>query len=119
MIQWAASRTGCTGKSRRAVEISLELMKWEEFFGEIITGDDTKNPKPDPEGANIILERTKAARKRTIFIGDGAADTGAARGAGIICGRAEWGKPGSLPAGSAIPEYNFADPQDFLYLLEN
>ncbi|MDD5209851.1 MAG: HAD family hydrolase [Elusimicrobiales bacterium] len=108
----------CTGKSRRAVEISLELMNWEDFFGEIITGDDTKNPKPDPEGANIILERTKAARQRTIFIGDGSADTGAARGAGIVCGRAEWGEPGNLPEGSAQPEYRFSTPQEFLDILD-
>lgn len=106
----------CTGKSRRAVEISLDLLGWEDFFGEIITGDDTKIPKPDPEGLNLILERTKAARKRTIMIGDSPADTGAALNAGVAGGRAEWGKPGPLPAGSAIPEYSFADPQDFLEL---
>jgi len=108
----------CTGKSRRAVEISLDLLGWEDFFGEIITGDDTSKPKPDPEGANFILGRVKADKKRTIFIGDGAADTGAASGAGILCGRAEWGKPGELPAGSAIPDYRFADPQDFLDIFE-
>lgn len=108
----------CTGKSRRAVEISLDLLGWENFFGDIITGDDTSSPKPDPQGANFILERVKADKKRTIFIGDGAADTGAAKAAGILCGRAEWGKPGELPAGSAIPEYRFAEPQDFLDIFQ-
>lgn len=59
----------CTGKSRRAVEISLELLAWEGFFSEIITGDDTSNPKPDPEGVNMIIKRTRAAKKRTIIRG--------------------------------------------------
>ena len=108
----------CTGKGRRAVEISLGLLGWEDLFQEIITGDDTVRFKPDPEGVNLILNRTGAAKKRTIFIGDGAADVGAARNAGIIGGRAEWGAPGPLPAGSALPDFRFAKPQAFLDVLE-
>lgn len=108
----------CTGKSRRAVEIRLERLGWEDIFQEIITGDDTKEFKPHPEGLNLILRRTTAARGRTIFVGDGTADLAAAKSAGMIGGRAEWGAPGALPAGSPQPDYRFSTTRAFAELLE-
>ena len=102
----------CTGKSRRAVEISLKRLGWELYFKSVITGNDTKRFKPDPEGLNLILGQIPAARKRTIFIGDAAADTVAAHNANIISGRAEWGLPGLSPKLNTQPDYKFTIPQD-------
>jgi len=107
----------CTGKSRRAVEISLKRLGWNSYFEVIITGDDTKRFKPDPEGLNLILSQIPAARHRTIFIGDSPADTEAARKAGIISGRAEWGLQGQIPKVGAKPDYGFTTPQMAIDLL--
>lgn len=101
----------CTGKSRRAVDISLKLLSWDSCFRAITTGDDTKRFKPDPEGLNLILGQIPAARKRTIFIGDSPADTAAASNAGVISGLAEWGVQGRTPPVNVHPDYRFATPQ--------
>jgi len=98
----------CTGKSRRAVEISLDRLGWRSHFQAIITGDDTTRFKPDPEGLNLILAQIPVARKRTIFIGDSPADTEAANKAGIISGQAEWGTSENMLPMNAQPDYRFA-----------
>jgi len=97
----------CTGKSRKAVEISLKRLGWSSYFQIIITGDDTTRFKPDPEGLNLILDQIPAARQRTIFIGDSPADTEAARKAAIISGRAEWGLQGHMPTINPQADYRF------------
>lgn len=107
----------CTGKSRRAVEISLDILGWNSLFPVIITGDDTMRFKPDPEGLNLILEQAPVAPGRTIFIGDAPADTGAARNAGIISGRANWGATGITPTADFQPDHLFATPQAVIKLL--
>ena len=107
----------CTGKSRRAVQISLDLLGWKSLFPVIITGDDTMRFKPDPEGLNLILKKTPAMPGRTIFIGDAAADTGAARNAGIISGLANWGAHGISPSADARPDHLFTTPQSVITLL--
>lgn len=107
----------CTGKSRRAVEISLERLGWSSYFQTVITGDDTKRFKPDPEGLNLILGQIPAARKRTIFIGDSSADTAAARNAAIISGRAEWGLQGHVPMINPQADYRFKTAQAIIDML--
>ncbi len=107
----------CTGKSRRAVEISLVRLGWRPHFQTVITGDDTTRFKPDPEGLNLILGQILAARKRTIYIGDTAADTAAAVNAGVISGRAEWGTSGDMLPINAHPDYRFATPHEAIDLL--
>lgn len=101
----------CTGKSRRAVEITLDILGWEDRFKFIVTGDDTVRFKPDPEGLNLILAKFKTAPSRTIFIGDSAADIVAADSAGVLSGHAQWGHPAPLPAGTPPPTYTFFTPQ--------
>jgi phosphoglycolate phosphatase/pyrophosphatase PpaX len=106
----------CTGKSRRAVEISLKRLAWNSYFQAVITGDDTKRFKPDPEGLNLILGHISAARKKTIFIGDGTADIAAARNAGILSGHAQWGVPGHTHPVNVHSDYQFATPQAIIDL---
>lgn len=101
----------CTGKSRRAVEISLDLLGWRSHFQTIITGDETTRFKPDPEGLNLILEQIPVTRKRAIFIGDAVADTAAAHNAGIISGRAEWGVSMDMRLVNAQADYRFTAPR--------
>jgi len=101
----------CTGKSRRAAEISLRLFGWEDHFKFIVTGDDTVRFKPDPEGLNLILAEFKTAPARTIFIGDSAADIVAADSAGVLSGHAQWGHPAPLPPGTPSPAYTLLTPE--------
>ena len=103
-----------TGKSRRAVEISLEQLGWDDIFQTIVTGDDIKRFKPDPEGLNFILEKTKADPARAIYIGDSPSDIAAAHGAGIKSGHAQWGVDHYI---GHIANYIFNTPNDILHHL--
>ncbi|MGD9641400.1 MAG: HAD family hydrolase [Elusimicrobiales bacterium] len=107
----------CTGKSRRATEISLERLGWQEHFKFVVTGDDMARFKPDPDGLNQILARGSFERSRAIFVGDSHADIAAAANAGILSGHALWSRPGPLPTGAPKPSYELAAPLDLLALL--
>jgi pyrophosphatase PpaX len=108
----------CTGKSRRAVDISLDLLQWDDVFKAIVTGDDTKEFKPDPEGLNLILQQTAADRSRTIFVGDSPADIRAASNAGVISGYAMWGLAEIPPISEGLaPNHRLLAPQDLSALL--
>jgi len=107
----------CTGKSRRAVEISLKRLEWDSLFQTIITGDDTSRFKPDPEGINKILSQVKAEKSRTLFIGDSPADTAAAKNAGIFSGRALWGIATSALDTTSVPTYIFTEPRSAIAIL--
>lgn len=38
-----------TGKARRSLDISLQVLQMEKLFDVIITGDDVEQPKPHPD----------------------------------------------------------------------
>ncbi|HNW43143.1 MAG TPA: HAD family hydrolase [Elusimicrobiales bacterium] len=107
----------CTGKGRRAVNISLRLLGWDALFDVVITGDDTRQFKPDPEGLNLILARTRFARERVLFVGDSAADIAAADGAGIVSGHARWGLSAPAAPFSPRPQHLLNTPQAVLAIL--
>ena len=107
----------CTGKSRRATEISLARLGWKDHFKFIVTGDDMARFKPDPDGLDQILSRGEFERSRSIFVGDTVADIAAAANAGMLSGHALWCCPGPLPAGAPKPTYEFPTPQRLLSLL--
>jgi HAD superfamily phosphatase len=44
-----------TGRTRRELDYTLDRCGVREFFGEIVTVESVKNPKPDPEGLQILL----------------------------------------------------------------
>lgn len=106
-----------TGKSRRAVEMSLHQLGWDDVFQNIVTGDDIKRAKPDPEGLISLLNQTAASPARTLYIGDSASDIAAAANAGVLSAHARWCCPGPLPADAPKPTYEFPTPQRLLSLL--
>jgi HAD superfamily hydrolase (TIGR01509 family) len=53
-----------------------------EFFTVIVTGDDIKLPKPDPDGLLLALQTLKVNPNQSVYIGDAAADYEMARAAG-------------------------------------
>ncbi len=53
------------------------------FFDMVVTALDVKNPKPNPESIEKIIDRFKLKREETIFIGDSEVDRQAALSSGI------------------------------------
>lgn len=70
-----------TGRTRKELDHTLELLKVRSFFRDIITVEDVAHPKPDPEGLAKILKGRDPAS--AIYVGDSIDDAIAARSAGI------------------------------------
>jgi HAD superfamily hydrolase (TIGR01509 family) len=80
-----------TGKSRR----SWELTSAREVLGAfdvLVFDDDVTEPKPDPQGLRIALERLGAPPDRAVYLGDSVTDMEAATAAGVRPCAALWAK---------------------------
>ena len=80
-----------TGKSRRAFEITRELIDLSQFEI-VIVEEDVTAPKPDPQGICMALKRLQLDPKHCAYVGDTPMDLEAARRAGMRPIAALWGK---------------------------
>ena len=67
------------------------LKKFNIKFDLVVTPDDLKFGKPNPEGINLILKKLKYNKKNCIYIGDSLQDFIAAKRAKVIFLFATWG----------------------------
>ncbi|MGD6796012.1 HAD family hydrolase [Metabacillus indicus] len=79
-----------TGKARRSLDISLTLLRMNDLFDVIITGDDVKSPKPHPEGINKALKQLNIDNFNAVFIGDSDADILAGKEANVYTIGVHW-----------------------------
>jgi HAD superfamily hydrolase (TIGR01509 family) len=79
-----------TGKSRKAFQISAEMLNLTHYFDIVITGDDVLKPKPDPEGIYTALAFLEASKEDTVFLGDSHADIKAGKSAGLRTYGVKW-----------------------------
>jgi phosphoglycolate phosphatase-like HAD superfamily hydrolase len=70
-----------TGRVRAEVDYTLDRCRVREFFRHIITVQDVRRPKPDPEGLLKILKRRDPVR--ALYLGDNVDDALASEAAGI------------------------------------
>lgn len=66
----------------RILELSGKAFP-EGFFDIIVGGEDVKTSKPSPEGLNLAIERLKADKATTLYVGDSTVDAETARNAGV------------------------------------
>ncbi len=92
----------------------------EDFFEYILTGDDVKKHKPDPEPILITLKNMGAEPNQAVMIGDTRMDILCARNAGVIPILVDWSA--ALPTNEAkdnyIPDYILKNPEDLLSLMK-
>ena len=69
--------------SRRAIETCLERLDLSKKFDIIVSGEDVKKLKPDPDGILKILDATGVAKENSIFLGDSYVDLKAGKSAGV------------------------------------
>ena len=79
-----------TGKGRKASTITLKVLNIYDYFDMIVTGDDVKKHKPNPEGILKFVEKYKLEKDKVVLIGDAPADIKAARGAGVKIASVVW-----------------------------
>lgn len=70
-------------KYRYRIEAILERHDAGHFFEVIVGGEDTANPKPDPEGLRLALRKLGITEAQGLYVGDHLVDAEAAMAAGI------------------------------------
>lgn len=79
-----------TGKARRSLDISLKVLRMDNLFEVIITGDDVIKPKPHPEGILKALSLLEVGSNEAVFIGDSDADIEAGLRANVYTVGVKW-----------------------------
>ncbi len=79
-----------TGKSRRSLTLSLEIMNLYDYFDVTISGDEVKAPKPHPEGIQKLLNLLHNEPSEVVFVGDSQADITAGSSAKVTTIAAQW-----------------------------
>jgi pyrophosphatase PpaX len=72
-----------TTSLRHNLDVVMGKHGVEVLFDIIVTSEDVKKHKPDPESINLVLERFGVGRDRAIMLGDSSHDLLAAQNAGI------------------------------------
>jgi phosphoglycolate phosphatase/pyrophosphatase PpaX len=103
-----------TGKGRKSLDISLKLLGLESMFDVTISGDEVKNPKPDPEGVNKALHSLGATAVESIFIGDSDADIQAGQTAGVRTIGVQWLSTFQTHQFNVTPYRLFLHPHELL-----
>ena len=76
-----------TNEELKELECLMDVI---DLFDVVITSDVVKNPKPNPEALNYIIEKYNLNRDETIYIGDSISDQKASSNANIKFGFAAW-----------------------------
>ncbi|MFS0821969.1 pyrophosphatase PpaX [Bacillus sp. 1P02SD] len=83
-----------TTKIRNTVNMGLKLTKLDQFFDVVVTLDDVKNPKPDPEPVLLALNLLGSTPEEAIMIGDNYQDIVAGQNAGTKTAGVAWSHKG-------------------------
>lgn len=70
-------------KYRFRIEAILERDGLRDPFGVIVGGEDVAEPKPDPSGLNMAIEKLGGSSDTTLFVGDSLTDAETAKRAGV------------------------------------
>jgi len=103
-----------TSKTKKELQddfVPFDLMKYLPF---IITADDTRKHKPNPEPIQKFLEISGASKSEAIYIGDTIYDMKCAEDAGVDFALAGWGAP--QPSSIDTP-CKLNEPMDILKLV--
>ena len=72
-----------TASKRVAITEALTHHELTDYFDLVVTADDVKVHKPDPQGVLLALDYFGTSKQRAVMLGDTDKDLGAARNAGI------------------------------------
>ncbi len=107
-----------TGVEQVMMKLTLNPFGLQAYFEELITADDVRNSKPDPEGILLALSRIKAEPKRSMYVGDSPADMIAGKRAGVLTGAAMWSPENRGDPSKEPHDFEFRSVQqlsDFLF----
>jgi pyrophosphatase PpaX len=108
-----------TTKRWDTVVMGLELTGLKPFFEVVVTIDDIKNPKPDPEPVQLALTQLNSLPENAIMVGDSPSDIESGRRAGTKTVGVAWSIKGEAMIREANPDYVVDDMQDLLAILKD
>jgi pyrophosphatase PpaX len=107
-----------TTKLRHTVNMGLKLTKLDQFFDVVVTLDDVKNAKPDPEPVEKALVLLGSAPEETIMVGDNHHDIQSGQNAGTKTAGVAWSLKGVDYLQSFKPDYMLDSMSDLFTILE-
>ncbi|MEH7236626.1 pyrophosphatase PpaX [Bacillus sp. JJ1562] len=106
-----------TTKIRKIVNMGLKLTELDQFFDVVVTLDDVKNPKPDPEPVLLALKLLGSAPEEAIMIGDNYQDIVAGQNAGTQTAGVAWSHKGKDFLLEYKPDFMLENMSDLLDLV--
>lgn len=79
-----------TGKGRRSTMTTLRQFGWSEMFEAVVTGEDTTNQKPAPDGLLLAAKQLGLRPDECVYVGDSPGDIAAGKAAGMRTLAAAW-----------------------------
>ena len=108
-----------TTKMRKAVERGLIKGRLDSFFDVVVTFDDVKKTKPDPEPIELALELIGSSADETIMVGDNSHDILAGKQAGTKTAGVAWTLKGRDYLEQYGPDYMLENMRDLLSIVES
>ncbi|PQD96291.1 pyrophosphatase PpaX [Pradoshia eiseniae] len=108
-----------TTKMRKAVQRGLLKGRLDSFFDVVVTLDDVKNPKPDPEPIELALKLIGSSAEETIMVGDNSHDILAGKNAGTKTAGVAWALKGRDYLEQYGPDYMLENMRDLLKIVES
>ena len=103
-------------KRSETIRHGLELMGVSEVFDVIVSLDEVKNPKPDPEPVLLALEQLGAAKEEALMIGDNSHDIEGGQNAGVRTAGVAWSAKGEEFLAQFNPDFMLQHISDLLEL---
>ncbi len=108
-----------TTKMSKAVERGLIKGRLDSLFDVVVTLDDVKKPKPDPEPIELALKLIGSSADETIMVGDNSHDILAGKNAGTKTAGVAWALKGREYLEQYGPDYMLDNMRDLLAIVES
>ncbi|HHY21381.1 MAG TPA: pyrophosphatase PpaX [Bacilli bacterium] len=106
-----------TTKIRKTAEIGLKLFGLDKFFPVVITIDDVKNVKPDPEPLLLALEKLGSKPETALMVGDNSHDILGGKNTGTKTAGVAWAIKGEAFIRSFEPDFVLQNMSDLLEIV--
>lgn len=103
-----------TSKIRKTTLMGLKLTGLDSYISSIVTIDDVKNAKPDPEGIFRALKELNGRPEETVMVGDSHYDIEAAKNAGVSSVGVSWSWKGRSYLEEFHPDHLIDDMRELL-----
>lgn len=106
-----------TTKVRSTVNMGLKLTHLDQFFEVVVTLDDVKNAKPDPEPIMLALQQLNSNPENAIMVGDNSHDILGGKNAGTKTAGVAWAIKGKEYLAQFQPDFMLEHPGDLFDII--